>query len=367
MKFRRMWLPKLFWDSEMDFSLSSDQILFRDSIDRFFTDTFAADEGRDKAADWQALVDMGLTAAPFPESLGGTGANAIDLMFVANGIGRTLATVSFVSSVVLAGNILRDCASAPRARALIEALASGQARVAFARLESGAIRQSGSGWIVSGEARIVLDGADAQTLIVASPSADTLAIIDGKAAGLRRQKFSTLDHRDAADLVFADAAVAADSILVQGTEATTITDSAIRAARAAWCAEACGAMRAALELTLEYARTRKQFGRPIGSFQALQHRLVDIRMASDLADTMTRVATMAVDEASGPEAERLIAAASAQVASASRLVAEEAIQMHGGMGMTDECRAGKFAKRLMALTCLLGSEDEAVERFLGSA
>ena len=351
----------------MDFSLSPDQILFRDSIDRFFTETFAGEAGRDAAADWNSLAEMGLTAAPFPESLGGTGANAIDLMFVANGIGRTLAKTPFISGVVLAGSLLRDCAAAPAARALIEALASGSTRLAFAQMHSGSVTRAGSGVTISGEAHIVLGGATADMFVVASPDRDLLIIVDGGGPGLRRLPFGTLDNRDAADLVFENVAAAAEAIPVRGAEARRIIESALRAARAAWCAEACGAMRAALDLTLEYARTRKQFGRPIGSFQALQHRFVDMRIAVDLSDTLTRVATMAVDEASPQEAERLVAAAAVQVAAASRLIAEEAIQIHGGMGMTDECSAGKYAKRLMALTCLLGSEDEALERFLQSA
>jgi pimeloyl-CoA dehydrogenase len=348
----------------MDFSLSPDQILFRDSVDRFFNETFTTEDGRDKAVDWQALVDMGLTAAPFPDSLGGTGANTIDLMFVANGIGRILTTAPFLPCVVMAGHILRDCANVPGIQPLIEALTNGTRKIAFAELSSGSITQTGTSSIVSGEARLVLEGS-ADVLILASANHDKLVIIEGKAKGVTCSPFTTLDKREAADLIFSNVTV--NSIIAEGHQAQQMIARAQRTMKALLCAEACGAMQATLELTLDYVRTRKQFGRPIGSFQALQHRLVDMRIAYDLADTQTRVAIMAVEEADSPTIVRLSAAAHAQVVKAARLIAEEAIQMHGGMGMTEECRAGKFAKRLITLSILLGSEDSAIENFLLSA
>jgi alkylation response protein AidB-like acyl-CoA dehydrogenase len=324
----------------MNFSLNEEQQLLADSLARFverdytFERRKAIIHGAGTSAEaWATLAELGLLALPIPAEHGGFGGGAGDLLPVMQALGRGLVVEPYLATVVLgAGAIAAGGTDAQRKRWL-PAVAEGRAKLAVTRLE-GASRGTG----LDGRAGVVLHAGEADALVVAS--GDAAWLVRGDAAGLERRGYRTIDGLRAADLVFAGVA---GEPLPGGRVAV---ERAQDRGRAALCAEAVGAMEQLNALTLDYLRTRQQFGQPIGRFQVLQHRAVDMFIDAEQSKSMAYVAANAAEDEDAARRRAGVDAASEYVARAARRVAKAAIQLHGGMGVTDEMPASHYAKRL---------------------
>lgn len=378
----------------MDFSLSEEQTQLRDAVRRFCDHEYpAAARGvPDKVAPgdagarrWRLMADMGLLGLPFAAAHGGSELSAVDLMLVMEELGRSLAVEPYFATVVVAGGLLASAAPSPHANALLPAVVRGELQLALAVDEPGgrydllplATRAplGRDGYHLSGRKTLVLQGDSANVLIVAartSGAADdregvTLFLVDAKAQGVDIHAYPTLDGRRAADIGFTDVHLATDRVLGAVGKAVPLLDAAMDRAVAALCAEATGALDALLELTVEYVKVRKQFGVALGTFQALQHRLVDMLIACEQARAMACVAAMAIDGDDPVQRRRLVSAAKVQVGNAGRFVGQQAIQMHGAMGMTDECKVSHYVKRLLVINQLFGDVQHHTRRFADQA
>ncbi|MDE2580943.1 MAG: acyl-CoA dehydrogenase family protein [Rhodospirillales bacterium] len=364
----------------MDFDLSDEQRLLKDSVDRLIADRYgfesrkkylAAPEGRDPAL-WAAYAGLGLLGLPFPEAQGGFGGGPVETMIVMEAFGRGLILEPYFATVVLGGGLLRRLAGTAQQDAWLGRVAAGTLCLAFAHLErqsrwnladvATTARQEAGGWVLHGAKNVVLHGDAAGLLLVTARVSGARAERDGiglfavdpAAPGVTRRGYPTQDGLRAADIALDGAPgepVGTPGKALPGIEA------AVDAAIAALCAEAVGAMTALQQLTLDYLKTRKQFGRPIGSFQALQHRAVDMLTAVEQARSMALFATVMADAADPVERRRAITAAKAQIGRAAVQVGQEAIQLHGGIGMTMEYAAGHYFKRLTMIDQTFGTAD----------
>jgi alkylation response protein AidB-like acyl-CoA dehydrogenase len=368
----------------MDFTLDSEQLALRDAVRGLLgkaygsiearRDATASDPGFDEKV-WSRLADMGVLALPFSEDDGGVGAGPVEVMVVAEEVGRVLAPEPFVEAVVLAGGVVAALGTAEQRAELVGAIASGERLVALAHLEPGrhaavgvpdvTATRSGDGWTLDGVKEPVVQGARADVLLVtaAVDGRAQVFVVDGGAAGLERTGYRTFDGGRAAH------------VRLSGTPATPLGDverdasaaleAALATARIAYAHESVGAMATALETTSEYLRTRKQFGVPLKTFQALTFRAADMYVSLELArSTAAWAALVLADQPErAPEAARR---AAAQVSKAGRHVGQEAIQLHGGIGMTAEYSVGHYTARLTAIDHLLGDGTEHL-RTLASA
>ena len=372
----------------MDFDLSDDQRLLSDSVSRLIADRYGFEARRKHLAEpdgwsrtaWAQYAELGLLGVAFPEALGGYGGGPVETMIVMEAFGRGLILEPYLATVVLGGGLLRRLGSAAQQAALLPRIADGSALLAFAHLErqsrwnladvAATAQPEGGGWVVSGSKSVVLHGDVAQHLLVSARVAGGrtdregvgLFLVDAAGAGVSRRGYPTQDGLRAAEIVLDRAAgepVGTPGAALAGMEA------AVDAAIAALCAEAVGAMSALQGLTLEYLKTRKQFGRPIGSFQALQHRAVDMLTAVEQARGMALYATMMAEEADPTERRRAITAAKAQIGRAARAVGQEAIQLHGGIGMTMEYAGGHYFKRLTMIDQIFGDAERHLAELAG--
>jgi alkylation response protein AidB-like acyl-CoA dehydrogenase len=324
----------------MNFSLSEEQQLLADSLARFIERDYTLErrkaiihgEGTSAEA-WATLAELGLLALPLPAEHGGFGGGAGDLLPVMQALGRGLVVEPYLATAVLGAGAIADGGTDAQREQWLPAVAEGRAKLAVARLDGAS---PGAG--LHGRASVVLHAREADELVVAS--GDAAWLVRGDAAGLERRGYRTIDGLRAADLVFSGVA---GEPLPGGRAAV---ERALDRGRAALCAEAVGAMEQLNALTLDYLRTRQQFGQPIGRFQVLQHRAVDMFIDAEQSKSMAYVAATAAEEGDARKRRAGVDAASEYVARAGRRVAKAAIQLHGGMGVTDEMPASHYAKRL---------------------
>lgn len=362
----------------MDFSLNDEHIALRDAVRRFCDGEYPAhrrgdaETAAEAATRWTAMADLGLLGLPLAADVGGSEQGPAEMMLVAQELGRALGGGAWLSSVVLAGQLL-DAAGTPAQRQRwLPAVAAGEARLALAIGEANArydlsrvgtlARPDGEGWVLDGAKTLVLDGAQADAFIVAARTGGeanneqgvTLFLVPAGMPGLAVREFRTLDGRGAAHLTLRQLRVGADAVVGEaGGSLPSIVAAADRAS-AMLCAEATGALEALLDLTAEQLKTRRQFGTPLAKFQVLQHRVADMLIALEQCKSMACVAAMAVADGDPAQRRRLVSAAKVVIGQAGRQVGQWAIQMHGAMGMTDECRVGHYAKRLMVINQLFG-------------
>jgi alkylation response protein AidB-like acyl-CoA dehydrogenase len=324
---------------------------------------------------------MGLLGVPFAEEHGGFGGTAVDVMLVMEALGESLVVEPYWVNVGLAGRLVARGASAEQQKRILPTLIQGKHRLAFAHTERGArydlchvgtrAKRAGQGFTLEGEKRAVLHGAAAGTLIVSArtsgadtdPSGIGLFLVDRGAPGLTVKDYRTLDELRAADVWLSGVSVPADAMLGDEGRALALIEDAADYATALLCAEAVGAIRFANETTLEYLKTRRQFGVPIGSFQALQHRMVDMAISYEQARSMACLACVKVDTAGAAERRRAVSAAKIKVADACRHVSQEAVQLHGGMGMTEELKISHTFRRLTMIGPTFGDAEHHLERF----
>jgi pimeloyl-CoA dehydrogenase small subunit len=366
----------------MDFDLNEEQRLLKDSVDRFLSERYDFARRRQFLAEpdgwsreqWKRYAEMGLLALPFAETDGGLGGTAVETMLVCEAFGRALALEPYLAAVVLGGGFLRLGGSAAQRTAIIPKIADGSLLLAFAQAESQsryalhdiatAARRDGDGWIIDGRKRHVLHGGSADKLIVTArigggrtdTSGIGLFLVDTDAPGISRRLYPTQDRLRSAEIAFDNVRVAPDASIGEPGNALPLIERVADTAIAALCAEAVGSMVHAYEVTLAYLKIREQFGKPIGSFQALQHRAVDMLVMLEQARSMAMFAAMMCEDPDPVERRRAISAAKVQICRSGRFIGAQAIQLHGGMGMTEECEVGHYFRRLSMIDLQFGDE-----------
>jgi len=373
----------------MNFELSDEQQLLADSLRKYLANDYSFDARAQIVASstgysektWAAFAEMGLLGIPFAEEHGGFGGNAVDLMSVMEVMGESLVVEPYWTNVGVAGRLIATGGSEAQRKRILPALIQGKQRLAFAHTEAASrydlrsvgarAKRSGGGFILEAEKRAVLHAAAADTLIVSArtsgadgdPSGISLFLIDRGARGVTLKEYRTIDELRAADLWLNDVSVPADALLGGEGQALGLIEDVADYATALLCAEAVGGIRYANDTTLEYLKTRRQFGVPIGTFQALQHRMVEMVISYEQARSMACLACVKVEAAGGAERRRVISAAKIKVADACRHVSQESVQMHGGMGMTEELKVSHTFRRLTMIAQTFGDAEHHLERF----
>jgi alkylation response protein AidB-like acyl-CoA dehydrogenase len=368
----------------MNFKLSNEQEMLRDGLNKFLATRYGLERSRAAAKTgdgWQAdiwrafAIELGILGAALPEEVGGIGGGPVEIMVIAEALGHALVVEPYVdTAVVAAGLLLR--AGGERATSVLERIATGEAIVAIAAAEeqtgdrwldvATTAHRDGADWVLAG-AKIVVVGAPLATHLLITARSENgvslfLADLADVDSGLEMHGYRTVDDRRAADLLLTDLRLPADALLGGEGEAWPSLAHARDEGATAVCAEAVGAMRRVLADTVEYCKQRQQFGAPIGSFQALQHRMVDMHMELEQAVAAVYLAVLNL-EADAATRARAVSAAKATIGRAARFIGQNAVQLHGGMGMTEELAIGHYFKRLTALQYEYGSTDHHVTRY----
>ena len=372
----------------MDFSFTEEQTLLRDSVSAYLADHYDFDKRRaaiKSASGWRPQVwkafaeDLGILGASFSEANGGLGGGATEIMVVMEEFGKALVIEPYLGTVVIAGGFLNHCKTTgtpERIGRIIDghdtygfAWAEPQGRYNLADLKTTA-RKEGSGWVLNGAKAVVVGAPWANQLIVTARTGGSqreahgvsVFIVDKAAAGVTTRDYPTVDGARASEVSFENVSLPAEALIGHEGAALPLVERVVDEAIAATCAEACGVLRRLHEGTVEYTKQRKQFGVPISSFQVLQHRMVDMFINLEQAISMTYMATIKLTE---PAAERAkaVSAAKVQIGKACKFVGQNAIQLHGGMGMTDEMAIGHYFKRATIIEGAFGSVDHHLKRY----
>lgn len=364
----------------MDFDLSDEQRLLAESVTRLLADQYAFEQRKGylkqpqgwSEAIWAQLAELGLLGLPFAEAHGGFGGGAVEIMLVMEQFGRALVVEPYVATVVLAGTAIAQAGTEAQQQALLPRVAEGRLKLAFAHGERQArydltdvmttATRDGGAWVLDGAKSVVTHGDCADKLVVSARTAGerdaaagiTLFLVDAHAPGVARRGYTMRDEQRAADIALSNVRVADTDVLGEVGEGLPIIERVVETGIAATAAEAVGAMQAMNDLTLEYSRTREQFGKPIGSYQVVQHRLADMFMAMEQGRSMAMLAAMSVSETDPVQRARDIAMAKVGVGQAGRYVSQSAVQMHGGIGMTEEYAVGHYFRRCMVIERLFG-------------
>jgi alkylation response protein AidB-like acyl-CoA dehydrogenase len=372
----------------MDFRLNDEQQQLAESIKKFLAKDYSFEQRKailatpsgvsDKV--WATLAEMGVLAISLPEAAGGFGGGTVDLMSAMEAAGD-VALVEPLLSTLVASRILATDASHT---ATLEAVGTGECKLAWAHGEAAsrysltqvscAAKATATGYELNGAKSVVLHAPLANKIVVTARTAGqgaqglSLFLVDANAAGLKMKTYRTVDNLRAADIEFSGVQVTKAALIGKEGEAFAVINEAMDFANALICAEAVGAMRAANDSTLEYLKTRKQFGVPIGAFQALQHRMVEMTIHAEQASSMallacTKMDSCAAGQITAAERSRLVSAAKVKVADAARIVGQEAIQLHGGMGLTQEMKIAHTFKRLTMICQQYGDVDFHLKRF----
>jgi alkylation response protein AidB-like acyl-CoA dehydrogenase len=374
----------------MDFTLNDEQQQLAESVKKFLGKDYgfeqrksilATDSGSSDKV-WATLADMGVLAISLPESAGGFGGGAVDLMSTMQAAGDAALVEPLLSTIVAARMLAGDSAHI----ATLEAVAAGTCKLAWAHGEPASryslsqiattAASNDTGFLLTGIKSVVLHAPLANKLVVTARTSGSgnnitglsLFLVDAKAQGVHMKTYRTVDNLRAADIEFSGVALNASALIGKLDHAFGIIEEASDFACALICAEAVGAMKSANESTLEYLKSRKQFGVPIGAFQALQHRMVEMTIHAEQASSMALLACTKVDAAksgqiSSAERTRLVSAAKVKVSDAARIVGQEAVQLHGGMGLTQEMKVAHTFKRLTMICQQFGDADFHLKRF----
>jgi pimeloyl-CoA dehydrogenase small subunit len=372
----------------MDFDLSEEQRLLKESVDGLLGDAYDFDsrkkymkeQGGWSKAIWNRFAEQGLLGLPFAEDDGGFGAGAVETMIVMEALGRALVIEPYLATVVIAGGLLRHGASAAQKQAHIPSIIDGSKTFAFAQLEKNSrydladvatsAKKKGNAYVIDGEKFVVLNGEAADTLIVTARTKGGQRdaggigafLVPGNAKGIAKKGYPTQDGLHAADVTFTGVEVGADAAIGDPENALPLIERVVDEARTALCSEAVGLMDESLKATVEYLKTRKQFGVPIGSFQTLQHRAADMFVAVEQARSMSMFATMATDFEDAKERATAVAAAKVQIGKSGKFVGQQSIQLHGGIGMTMEASIGHYFKRLTMIENTFGDTEYHLRR-----
>ena len=372
----------------MELIFSAEETMLRDSIARYIEREYSFDARRRRMAapegfsreTWHALAELGVLGAAMPADIGGFGAGPMGTLIIAHECGRGLVLEPYFATVVLGAGAVQLAAATER-QELLRRVASGEVLLAFAHGEPDSRYEASwvttratvtpAGFTLAGRKSVVIHGGVADQLIVsartsgAPADADgiSLFIVDRRNSAVRLRDYSTIDGLRAADVEFEDLRVPHDALLGEMGEAAPVIEHVLDRANAALCAEATGAMQSLFERTVSYLRTRQQFGLPLARFQALQHRVADMAMHVEQARSMAYLAALHADRTEAGPRGRMISAAKARVCRASSYVGKQAVQLHGGIGMTDALDVSHYFRRLTAIERTLGDEDYHVRRF----
>ncbi len=365
----------------MDFDLTDDQRLLKDSVERLIADaygdfekrrTYQAEPAGWSAALWARYAELGLLGLPFDEADGGFGGGPVETMIAMEAIGRGLVTEPYLATVVLGGGFVRLGGTPAQRARILPRIAAGKLRMAFAHVERQArydlsdvatvARPEDGGFVLRGEKGVVLHGDSADLLVVSARTGGTrrerdgiaLFLVDATARGVLRRGYPTQDGLRAAEIVLDDVHVGADDVIGGGL---ALIERVVDGAIAAVCAEAVGAMTMLQQITVDYLKTRQQFGVAIGSFQALQHRAADMLVELEQARSMAMYAAMMADAPDVAQRKSAIAAAKVQINESARALGQAAIQLHGGIAMTLEYKAGHYFKRLTMIEQFFGDTE----------
>ena len=372
----------------MDFNFSQEQQQFSDALRRWVDKDYTFEQRKHLALApggfsepaWSTLAELGMMALPVPEAQGGFAGTAVDMLVVMQEIGRGLVIEPYLATV-MGAEFLK---LAGGKEALLEQVASGELRLACALGEKQARHDlsdilttakadgDGDGFILNGTKTVVVHGGQAGMLIVSARSSgaqrDTagisLLVVPTDAPGITLRDYRTIDSQHAADITFANVKVPASALLGAAGAGWDILDAAADYGATLLCAEALGAMEALNAATLDYLKTRQQFGVPIGKFQALQHRMADMFMHVEQARSMATLAAVKVGSSDATERRRTVSAAKARIGQAMKFVGQQAVQLHGGMGVTNELPAAHHFKRLTMIELTLGDTDHHLARFI---
>jgi len=373
----------------MDFSFSEEQTLLQDSIQKFIQNDYSferrqaivQEEAGFSRDNWRAFAELGWFGVPFSEADGGFGGTAIESMIMCEQFGKGLVVEPFLATVVLAGGVLKIAGNAAQKQQYLAGVIDGslQGALAFAEPQgrfnladlTTTATQSDSGYVLNGYKAVVLNGPAADFLVVsartsgAQRDADgvSLFIVPADAPGISRRDYPTVDAFSASELTFSDVALDADALLGELGNGLPVIEQVVDEGILAVGSEAVGCMEVLYKDTVEYCKTREQFGQPIGKFQVLQHRMVDMFMEHEQAKSLMFMAAMRMDEGYGEQAKKAVSAFKVQVGKSGRFVGQNAIQLHGGMGMTEELNIGHYFKRLTMIDTLFGNVDFHLKRF----
>jgi pimeloyl-CoA dehydrogenase small subunit len=359
----------------MDFDLSEEQRLLKESVDRLLADRYTFDKRKAYLAEpegwsralWSQYAELGLLGLPFAEEHGGFGGGGVEVMLVMEAFGRALVLEPYLATVVLAGTALRLGGSAAQQAALLPQVAEGKLVLAVAHGERQArydlsdvlttAKPKGGGWVLDGAKSVVAHGDSADRLVVSARTAGerndevgiTLFLVDTAASGVARRSYTMRDGTRAAEIALSGVEVGADAVIGEVGAGFPIIERVVETGIAATAAEAVGAMETMQAMTLEYLKTRQQFGRPIGQNQALQHRATEMFVSLEQGRSMAMLAAMMVDEQDAGERAHNIAMVKVGVGQAARFVSQNAVQLHGGIGMTEEYAVGHYFRRCMVI------------------
>ncbi len=372
----------------MDFNFTEEQGMLRDSIARLIREQYDFETRRKVATSeagwrpemWETFAELGVFHAPFSEDDGGLGGGPIDAMIIMEEFGRGLVIEPYVPSVICAGGFLKHGGNAAQKTEYLEGLMAGEKIFAFAyaepqsRFDLGNIATSakseGGGFVLNGRKSVVLGAPFATHLVVTARTSGgqtdrdgvSVFIVDKMASGVTTRDYTTVDGLRASEIAFENVAVSADAMIGDKDNGLPLVERVADEAIAALCAEAVGGMKVLLDDTVEYSKTRKQFNLAIGSFQVLQHRMADMFIAYEQSKSMTYMVALKLGE--GDLTRQLSAsAAKTQIGQAQRFIGQNAVQIHGGMGMTDELNIGHYFKRLEMINTQFGNADHHLRRY----
>ena len=372
----------------MDFSFTEEQTLLRNMVQSFVQDNYDFDsrmkiirseEGMSREI-WGQFAELGLLAAPFSEDMGGLDGGPIEIMVIMEELGRNLVVEPYLPTVVLCGGILNRHGSEAQKEANLAGIIGGENIWALAYSEPQSrfnpadvltsAKADGDGYVLNGTKAVVAGAPWADKLIVSARISGEqrdrngigLFIVDKAAAGVSTQDYPTVDGNRASEVTLENVAIGADALIGDASTGLSMLEEALDHGIGAVCAEALGHMKSLNDATVEYCKTRKQFGVPIGNFQVLQHRMVDMFMEYEQSVSMTYMVNMKLVEGED-ERRKAASGAKVQIGKSGRFVGQEAVQLHGGMGMTEELNVGHYFKRLTVIDTQFGNVDHHLKRF----
>ncbi len=373
----------------MDFSLSEEQKLIKDAVEKFVRNDYdfdtrnkiiASKEGFDRKV-WQQFGELGWLGVSFPEEVGGFGGGAIETNIMMEALGYGMLVEPYMATIVLGGNALAFGGTEAQKEAVLSSVIAGETLLALAYTEEESgynlanvatkAEKSGSGFTITGEKAVVIGGAWADKVVVVARTSGaqcdeqgiSLFLVDTKASGVTVNAYKTMDGARGANIKFNNVSVTADDLVGELDNGFQLLDKVIDYGISAACAEALGGMAAVNEKTLAYMKTREQFGVAIGSFQVIQHRMVDMFMAVESSRSMVIMAALKVVSDDVTERKKALSAAKVYLGQNARYCAQEAVQLHGGIGMTEELDIGHYFRRLTLFCSLFGSTDYHLNRF----
>ncbi|MCY1388911.1 Acryloyl-CoA reductase (NADH) [compost metagenome] len=373
----------------MDFKLTEEQLMLQETAARLVRDVYGFEHREQYRQSrhgfsgpfMQQLGDLGLCAVPFAEAYGGYGGSGVENMLIMTELGRGLCLEPFLHSVIFAGGLVDQLGTAAQKDTLLPQVGSASLQLAVALdepqshyqlhdVQTTAEAVSG-GWKLNGRKSVIIGGQSAGLILLSARTSHgardekgiTLFLVDPQDRGVGRRDFATQDGRMACELYLDDVFVKSSAVLGAVGKALPALRYQQGRCIAAQCAEAVGSMEAACALTLDYLKTRQQFGQPIGKFQVLQHRMVDMRIELDQATSMTLLAACVADQADSAERSRILAAAKFIVSRASRFVADQGIQLHGGIGLTWEYMLSHHARHLLMVARQFGDDDHHLQAY----